>query len=280
MTVLLSVLAAVVYGAGDFCGGLATRRSAVTAVVFVSQLVGLLVLVPALTLLPGRRDPASLLWGAAAGLAGCIGVALFYRGLARGTMSVVAPVTAVTATAVPVAGGIVVGERPSIWVLLGIVVAVLAVVLVSAEGGRIVSPVALFRNRGILLALAAGAAFGLLFILLSRTSAASGLWPLLAARGASGVAMLVTALCLRLPLAPSRASWPLVVAAGIGDMGANVLFLLAERSGLLVVASVLTNLYPAATVVLARIILRERLAPVQIGGVVTAGVAIAFITAG
>jgi len=280
VTVVLSVLAALLYGAGDFCGGLATRRAAVTSVVLVSQLVGSVIVLPAIALVGGRPDPVSLAWGAAGGLVGAVGVAVFYGALARGTMSVVAPVTAVTATAVPVAAGLVLGERPGVLVLVGVVLAVVAIVFVSAEGGRIPSPRLLLANRGVTFALVAGAAFGILFVLLSRTSPDSGLWPLLSARLASGAAVLATALLLRRPVVPARAAWGLVVGAGIGDMGANVLFLLAQRSGLLVVASVLTDLYPAATVLLARLLLRERLAPVQLGGVLAAGAAVTLITLG
>lgn len=280
VTVLLSVLAAVMYGSGDFCGGLATRRSAVTSVVIVSQLVGIVVVVPALALLGGRPDPASLGWGVAGGLVGAVGVALFYGALARGTMSVVAPVTGVMATVVPVAAGLVLGERPGALVLVGVLLAVVAIVFVSAEGGRIPSPRTLVANRGVTLALVAGAAFGLLFVLLSRTAAESGLWPLLSARIASVSGMVVVALLLRRPVVPARPAWGLVLLAGIGDMGANILFLLAQRSGLLVVASVLTDLYPAATVLLARVVLHERLAPVQLGGVVAAGAAVTLITLG
>src|SRR4051794_40795652 len=136
MAVVLALVGAVTYGVADFWGGLATKRTAAAAVIATGQLAGLVVLVPALALLPARLDAAALLWGAAAGIAGGGGLLLFYRSLADGTMSVVAPLTAVSAAVVPVLVGLALGERPSLVALAGVLVAPLAGVLGSAEGGR------------------------------------------------------------------------------------------------------------------------------------------------
>ena len=278
VAVLLALGSAIVYGAGDFCGGLAARRNPLSAVVLGSQLAGLLVLLPAVALLGGRPDAASLLWGALAGLSAALGGALFYAALARGTMSVIAPVTAVTAAVVPVIVGLLLGERPGPLALVGVVVAVAAIVIVSAEGGVVPAPAVLLRDRSAQLSLVAGAAFGLLFVLLSRASDASGLWPLVGARCASIPAVLLVVLLRRRPLLPNRAGAPLVIAAGIADIAGAVLFLLASREGLLVLTSVLTSLYPAVTVLLAQVALRERLVRLQLGGMVLAGTAVALIT--
>ena len=280
MAIVLALLSATIYGTADFLGGLAARRSAVTAVVVVSAAAGLVLVLPAMLVIPGRFDPASVGWGAAAGVAGSTGLALFYRALAGGAMSVVAPSTAVTAAVVPVIGGLLLGERPAVPALAGVAVALAAVMLVSAEGGRLPSPRQLAANRSFGQALAAGAAFGLFYVLLSRTSDGSGLWPVVAARLTSVLLMVSIALLGRRPLAPTRAALPLALLAGIADTAANVLFLVAVRQGMLVVTSVLTSLYPASTVLLAQLVLKERLAALQIVGLVAAAGAVTLIAFG
>jgi drug/metabolite transporter (DMT)-like permease len=277
MAVVLALVGAVTYGVADFCGGLATKRTAAAAVIASGQLAGLVVLVPALALLPARLDAGALLWGAAAGVAGGLGLLLFYRSLADGTMSVVAPLTAVSAAAVPVFVGLALGERPSLLALAGVLIALLAVVLVSAEGGRLPSWRELVADRSVGEALAAGMAFGLFFVLLSRPDHDTGLWPVAGSRVASLVVMAGVAVGARRPLLPARVALPLVVASGIADMSANVLFLLASRQGLLVITSVLTALYPASTVLLAQLVLHERIHRVQVAGLAAAAAAVTLI---
>jgi drug/metabolite transporter (DMT)-like permease len=277
MAVLLALVGAVTYGVADFWGGLATKRTAVTAVIATGELAGLVVLVPALALLPARFDVAAVLWGAGAGVAGGLGLLLFYRSLADGTMSVVAPLTAVSAAAVPVLVGLALGERASVLALVGVVVALLAVVLVSAEGGRLPTGRQLVADRSVGEALAAGVAFGLFFVLLSRPAHDTGLWPAAGARVASLALMVAVALPARRRLLPSRPALPLVLASGITDMSANILFLLASREGLLVITSVLTALYPASTVLLAQLVLRERIHRLQVAGLAAAAAAVTLI---
>src|SRR5215211_7189147 len=137
VAVVLALASAVVYGASDFLGGLASRRTSVFGVVGMSQLVGLVALVALLPWLGGPVGAADLAWGGAAGLAGAAGLVLFFRTLARGVMSVIAPITAVTAAAVPVLVGLLGGNRIGVWAALGIALALGAVVLVSAEGGLV-----------------------------------------------------------------------------------------------------------------------------------------------
>ena len=279
MAVLLALLGALVYGFADFAGGLATRRASALAVVFCGQAAGLVVLVVLLVTVPGRLDPASLGWGAGAGLCGALALLVFYRALATGSMTVVAPLTAVTAAIVPVVGGILLGERPSGLALVGVLLAVAAILLVSAEGGRLPTA-AMLRGRGVGGALLAGAGFGLLFVLLSRAAPDSGFWPLAGARVASLGLLAIVALAIRRSLVPRGAAPALVVASGVGDMVANLLFVLASRIGLLSIVGVLLALYPAGTVLLALVVLRERLHLVQVGGLALAGTGVALIALG
>ena len=276
MVVLLALGSAVVYGAADFLGGLATRKTSVFGVVALGQLVGLGPLLLLLPWLGGAVGAADLWWGAAAGLAAAAGIGLFFRTLARGVMSVVAPVTAVTAAAVPVLVGTLTGDRVGTPAMVGIALALVAVVLVSAEGGltalRRARPASLFP------ALLAGAMFGVFYVLLDRTADTSGLTPLVAARLAALTLVIVVALPARQPLRVTRAALPLVAASGIGDVTANALFLLAtQQGGQLAITGILASLYPVSTVVLAQVVLRERLVGAQVAGLVAAVAGVVLI---
>jgi drug/metabolite transporter (DMT)-like permease len=277
VAVLLALGSAVVYGTSDFLGGLASRRASVFGVVALSQLAGLVALLALLPWLGGATRPADLAWGAAGGLAGATGLVIFFRTLARGVMSVIAPVTAVTAAAVPVLVGLLEGNRIGFWSGAGIVLALVAVVLVSAEGG--LSALRAARPASIPPALAAGAAFGVFFVFLDRTGDGSGLTPLVAARLASVGLVVAVALLGRRPLGVPRGSLPLVAASGVGDMSANALFLLATQlHSQLAIVGVLASLYPVSTVVLAQFVLRERLVPAQLAGLAAAAGAVVLIT--
>ncbi len=277
MAVVLALASAVVYGASDFLGGLASRRTSVFGVVALSQVVGLAALVTLLPWLGGPAEGADLAWGAAAGLAGATGLVVFFRTLARGVMSVVAPVTAVTAAAVPVLVGLLGGNSIGTWAGLGIALALLAVVLVSAESG--LSALRAARPAALGPALLAGSMFGLFFVLLDRTSEEAGLTPLVTARVASVALVAVIALGGGQSLRVTRAALPLVAASGVGDMTANALFLLATQAdGQLAITGVLASLYPVSTVVLAQVVLRERLAGAQVAGLLAAGAAVVLIT--
>lgn len=277
MAVVLALSSAVVYGAADFLGGLASRRTSVFGVVALSQLVGLTALLVLLPWLGGPVSAADLGWGAAAGLAGAAGLVVFFRTLAGGVMSVVAPVTAVTAAAVPVLVGLAGGDRIGTWAAVGIALALVAVVLVSAETG--LSALRAARPAALAPALLAGSMFGLFFVLLDRTSAAAGLTPLVTARIASVSLVVLIALAGRQSLRVSRAALPLVAVSGLGDMAANGLFLLATQAdGQLAITGVLASLYPVSTVVLAQVVLRERLVGAQVAGLLAAATAVVLIT--
>ena len=277
MAGLLALGSAVVYGTSDFLGGLASRKASVFGVVAFSQLAGLLALLTLLPLLGGPVGLGDLAWGAAGGIVGATGLVIFFRTLARGVMSVIAPVTAVTAAAVPVLVGLAEGNRIGVLAGAGIVLALVAVVLVSAEGG--LSALRAARPASIPPALAAGVGFGAFFVFLDRTGDGAGLTPLVAARLTSVVLVVAIALVGRRPLDVPRASIPLVAASGVGDMSANALFLLATQlHSQLAIVGVLASLYPVSTVVLAQFVLRERLVAAQLVGLAAAVGAVVLIT--
>jgi len=271
MALVLSLAAAIVYGAGDFLGGFATKRAPVITVVFGSQFAGLAVLAIALPLTPGTYRAVDIAYGAGAGILGALAVALLYRGLAVGAMGIVSPITAVLAAAVPALYGFVVGERPGALALGGIGLALIAVVVVSfsGSGGRSV--------RGIPEAIAAGIMFAAFFIVLARTSPDAGLWPLAGARVASIVVVGLVALAMRAPLVPPVGARATIVFGGLFDMLANVFYVLAVHTGLIAIVAVVTSLYPASTVALAGIVLRERLSVRQWIGVGCAFAGVATI---
>ncbi|MEV5740523.1 DMT family transporter [Microbispora rosea] len=274
--VALATACAVIFGTADFFGGLATRRSKVLAVVVLSQLGGLLLVAALLPVLPGHPSTAALAWGMASGVAGAFGIVLFYRGLATGMMSVIAPTTATTAMAVPVVFGLLTGDRPSALALVGVALGLFAVLLVSREpNGGANGP----KAGPILAALVSGAGFGGFFVLLKLAPADSGTWPLLGARIASITLVALLALATRRSLRPVPGSLRVTIAAGVLDMAANVLYLFAAQRGMLTLVAVLVSLYPASTLLLARYVLGERLSPVQITGVGFALGAIALIAA-
>ena len=274
MALAFAVAAALCYGAADFCGGLASRRTATLAVVVWSQASGLLILLPALALVPGIARASDLGWGLACGVSGAFAIALLYRGLAVGVMGVVSPITAVLAAAIPVAFGFARGERPAAPALIGIACALAAVVLVSAapRDPAVAAPLAGARRTrrwppGIPEALGSGAAFGFFFIALAQTRADAGLYPLLGTRLTSMAILAGFALAARRPLHVARPGLPIVILAGALDMGANILYVLASHAGPLSLAAVVTSLYPAGTVALAALLLHERLGRVQWLGV-------------
>ena len=274
----LAVLSSLTYGAADFLGGLATKRSTMSSVVVFSQLSGLILVLISLPFLPASSPTAiDFAWGAASGLAGGVGVALLYRGLAIGMMSVVAPVTAICAVIVPLIAGITLGERPTGLAIAGVLLAIAAIVLVSqtghAEEGK-------RATTGVPIAIASGIAIGIFLVFLKRTGPSAGLWPLIAARVVSVVFFTMAGLVLREQLMPRRESMPIVIGGGALDILANILYLLAVRRGLLSIVATLTSLYPASTIILARIVLRERLRLLQQAGVACAVLAIVLIVSG
>lgn len=276
MSIALALAAAALWGSGDFLGGLANRTTSLLSVLLISQGVGLCGMAIVAVILGGHPDGADLLYGAVAGLAGALGVAMLYRALASGSMSLVAPITGVVAVIVPIVVGVGSGERPAVLQYAGIAVAVIAVAVLSAGGHKS----ARLHRGTLLLAVGAGIGFGLFYVAIARTSMDANLWPLVTARGAS-VAALVVATGFSRQAPRFGATTPLIIiGAGVLDVSANALYLLAVHGGLLSVVAVLVSLYPVATVLCSMIVLGERLRTPQLVGVAAAIVAVVLITAG
>jgi len=275
LSILFGLLAAAFYGAADFCGGFATKRSDMYAVTATSQAAGLLLLLVLLPLLGGHFTQHALLYGTIGGICGAGGVLLLYHALSIGKMGVVSPITAVLAAAVPVIAGFARGERLSTWQIAGIAIALVSVVLISLStesDGQFE-----FSTVGVREAIASGVLLGAYLLFLSLAGRDAGVYPLLLARVASVVVLALCAAALRRPVVPARGSVAIVLFTGALDMGANVLYVLAVYAGYLSIAAVLTSLYPGSTVLLARIILGERLAVVQKIGVALALAGVALI---
>jgi drug/metabolite transporter (DMT)-like permease len=274
LSIFVALCAAAVYGGADFLGGIASRKTSAVAVVVISQLAGLLVLALALVVIPGRFYASDIVWGVAAGVAGGVAIAALYAALAVGRMGVVSPITAVVGASVPVAVGLGLGERPAPLVLVGIALAFLAVALVSIDSHtRGLS----LREPGLVLALVSGLGIGLLYVCLARGHADSGLAILVPARIASLVALVAYASIRGESMRPAPGSLATIVFAGVCDMAANLLYVIAVRHGLLSTVAVLTSLYPASTVLLARVVLHEHLKRLQWCGVACATCGVALI---
>ena len=273
MGILLALAAAVLYGSSDFGGGLASRRLGSLRVSVVGSGAAA-VLAWATLILVGGPGPSlrAVAWGLASGLAGGAGTLVLYRGLARGQMSVVGPLSAVGAAVVPVAAGVALGERPSLLSVAGVLVALPAIVLVAASGsvrGKL--------GAGLLDGLAAGLAFGILFIGLAQAGQHAGLWPVASEQTGALLITLAVAVKTREPLRiPLRAAG-LPVLAGASGMAATLAYFYATHFSMLAIAAVLVSLYPGVTVLLARTLLHERFTPSQRAGLGLCALAIAAI---
>jgi len=298
LAVFFAALSGLSYGASDFSGGLASKRSDPVAVALVMQVVSLLSLVVVLVVFPrGQLLARDLVWGGLAGLGIAVGLTAFYRALAQGPMSTAASVTGLVGSLIPVVAGLGLGHVPGALTLVGIGLAIPAGIAVSVGGlaravlGRDLGPRSRARasrqqarTRG--LALLAGSGFGFFFVSLAQTSADGGLHPLLGARFAA-IAVLLAALgllAIRRGSGPratvARADGPAVVVAGVLDCAANSFYLLALEGGSLTWVAAVVSLYPAATVLLARIVLAERIVRVQAAGLAGAGVALVLVGVG
>lgn len=278
VAILLALAGSVAYGCADFAGGLAARSTHVLGVVLLAAPAGLLVSLAAWPLVGGDAGGdaggAALAWGAASGVASAATFVLLYRSLAMGPMSVLSPVTAVTSAVLPVLVGLALGERLPPLAVVGVLLALGAVVLVSVAPGSTASRP---TRAALLVALAAGVAIALQLVTLAAAPDDSGVVVLVVAR-AVACALLVAAV-VGSPAARAAGRPPVGLAVGSGalDALANLAFLLAARQGQLGIAAVVTALYPAATVLLARFVLGERLHRVQVGGLVAAGGAVALL---
>lgn len=277
---VLALLSAAGFGVSDFAGGLAARRVPALRVVLVSYPVAL-VLLGTLAIGVGGPIPAGAVgWGFASGVALGLGGWWFYAALGSGPISVVSPISAVLSAGVPVMVGLAQGERPGLVAGGGIVVALLAVALVSREATDEDIRPHRFTRKVAWLTVGAGVTFGLDFVFIHEAPADSGLWPLAFARVAAAVLVFTAAAGARELRLPAGRPLKLALLAGLADTAANVAMLLALRGSDLALASVLISLFPAVTVLLAIVVLRERVHRGQVLGMALAATAVAMITAG
>jgi drug/metabolite transporter (DMT)-like permease len=272
---LFGLASATSWGFADFGGGLSSRRANVIVATVVVQAVGLvLALAGALLAREIVPGPEAWAWAVAAGTAGFIGIVAFYQALAAGVMGLVAPLAAIIGVGMPVVVSLAAGEPASPTDAVGMVLALVAVVLVS----RPAEDAGLGRH-GLALALVAGLGFGGFFVCISQSTVAGGetWWPLVAAKGVSAGLAVLVALSTRRGRRYLRSVSPLMVASGVADLGGNLFFLLSRAQGTLGIASVVASQYPAITVILAAVVLRERLARIHVVGILTAMLGIVLI---
>ena len=292
LAIILALASAIGYGSSDFAAGLASRTASVIQVTLLASTAAAVVAFAALPFGAGHRPSgASLAWGAAAGAGGTLGALALYLGFRYAAFSVAGPLSAVGTAGFSVLAGLLLGERPSTLALIGIVLALPAIVSVSASvAGEEAPPEGAdgaqegARGRplaGVAAGLIAGACFALLLVGLDRASAGGGgLWPVAAAQVTElAVAGAAAALTRNLRLPGGRPAW-LAVITGVTGAAGTILYFFASHDGLLSITAVLTSLYPASTIVLARVILGERLTRLRLTGLALAGACVALIAAG
>ena len=267
-----SLGSALCWGVADFSGGLASKQANVYKVVLTAHTTGLVLMV-ALAWMTGEPMPAmrAMLWGAAAGTAGAVGLAALYRGLAIGKMGIVAPITAVLTATLPVVFGGISQGLPRPMQLGGFLLAFVGIVLISRPEKTDGVP------KGIGLALLSGAGFGLFLIFIKLAGTSAVYWPLAAARFPAVILMGLLAVMSKTPSGFVPKVVGLAITAGVLDTAGNACFILATQQGRLDVAAVLSSLYPATTVLLAFVILKERVTAIQNVGVVAALLAVPMI---
>ena len=294
MVVLLGLAAAVLYGGGDFLGGMATRRAHVLTVLMLVETVAVIVSVAVAVVSGGPASLPGLAWGFSAGAIGGLGLIIFYVGLAAGPMSVVAPVSGLVATVLPVAVALAGGEHPGAGVYAGALLCLVAIVLASsasetAEIAEAGDPSSSARTglahpprrlgRAIAYGTASGVSFGLFFLLIRNAGQSGEVWPVAAGRIGELAVVLAAAAVLRPGLRGFRGGLPLAAAsAGVIDVVANLCYVAATRTGAFGLAVVLASLYPGVTVLLARVVLGERLRWIQRVGLGLAAVGILLVT--
>ncbi len=284
MVILLGLTAAVLYGSGDFLGGMAARRTHVLTVLMLAETAGVIVALAAAAMSPGPAHLAGLAWGISAGLVGGLGLIIFYIGLATGPMSVVAPVSGLVSTVLPVGVALAEGERPAVSVYAGALLCLVAIVLASSAAGTSAArrPSRPGPGRAIAYGMVSGASFGLFFLLIRNAGQSGELWPVAAGRIGELAAVLAATAVAGRGLRPRPADrWLLLAAASAGviDVAANICYVAATRTGMFGLAVVLASLYPGVTVLLARVVLGERLRWVQRAGLGLAAIGILLVAA-
>lgn len=268
------------YGISDFVGGIASRRVAALRVVLVSYPVAIVLLVIPAVAVGGEVSAPALMWGTLCGISQAFGVWWFYAALGSGPISVVSPLTAILVAGLPVGVGVALGERPALVANIGVVIALVAVVLVSRDATDEDVKAHRFTKTVAWLTVGAGLAFGLNFVLIAQAPVEAGLWPLVFARVAATVIVFAVAAGSGNLALPRGEPFRLALLAAVLDAVANVTMLLALHASLLSLAGVLMSLYPAATVLLAIVVLKERVTRWQALGMVLALASVAMIAAG
>jgi drug/metabolite transporter (DMT)-like permease len=276
LSVFYGLISAIGWGAADFAGGLASKKSSPYQVLFLAEVAGLVPLALAAMILRERVPaPPAWAWGAAASVVGTIGLLILYQALADGHMTVAAPVSALLAAVVPVLVGGITEGWPGTLTLLGFVLALTSIWIISQNGE---SRDLRLNLRTLRLPFVAGLFFGFYFVMIHEATRDSFFWPLVSARLAGTVVMIAYALALRGPMLPIRSVWPIVILGGVLDVSGNIFYVLASQTGRLDVAAVLGALYPASTVLLAWLILKERISRLQGFGILLALTSIALLT--
>jgi drug/metabolite transporter (DMT)-like permease len=276
VTVVLGLLAALFYGIGDFAGGVASRFHNSITILIYAYPIGAVLMAAMLPLFPGSLDGRVLLFGTLGGAAGLLGVSIMYQLMVTAPMNIISPVTSVLAAIVPVLVGVLTGDRPAAAAWIGIVIGLFAVVLVSRTSED--HPHGRIAPRVLALAAVAGLGFGFYFVFLARAGHDSGLWPLVVSRIAAAVLIIPLGIGRKAFAKVGGRALALALGAGTFDALANMFFLLSSRHGLLSLASVLTSLYPAFTVMLAVGVLHERVTKVQLAGLGLAAASVVLIT--
>ena len=280
MVILLGLAAAVLYGGGDFLGGMATRRAHVLTVLMLVETAAVILAVAVAWLTGGPAVLPGLTWGFSAGVIGGLGLIIFYVGLAAGPMSVVAPVAGLVSTVLPVAVALAEGERPGPAVYAGALLCLVAIVLASAAPEASDTKSRPHRlARALAYGTASGVAFGLFFLLIRNAGQSGEVWPVAAGRIGELAIVLAAAAVLRPGLRGVSGGIPLAaVSAGVIDVVANLCYVAATRTGSFGLAVVLSSLYPGVTVLLARVVLGERLRTIQRLGLGLAAIGILLVT--
>jgi len=290
MPFLLSLAAAFLFGSGDFVGGLASRRASPLRVAVTSQWVGLGILLPAFLIFGNSPNRSSLAWGAASGFATGLGLVFLFRALAADTMAIGAALAGIFTAVIPVVFGLLTGERPAAIAAVGLVLAIGSIAAIvyertgesdrepGASGGGL--SLATLRRRGVIDGIIAGVGWGGTSIFLAQTPIDGGLWPLASAQMATVLVLTAFALGSGAGLIPQRDA--VLPSAGVGVLHLTgvTLFLVALQRGMLTLVAVVQSLYPAVTILLARVILEEKLVRRQVAGLIAAGVGVVLIGLG
>ena len=265
MVVFFALMSAVAFGTADFLGGFSSRKNPTITTVVWAQGAGLLTVLIAAPIIGAEHvELVDILWGMAGGVSGAFGVLYLFKGLSTGMASIVSPVAALTGAAFPVFFGFLTGERPPLLTWAGVALLLPAIMLMSWERGEKSRHVLRSLRYGLL----SGTLFGAFFIFLSRTSDTSGMWPLAAARASTVPLFLILSKFRKIRIRLTPGTKRITLVSGFLDMSANVFYLLAARTGYLIIAVILSALYPAQTVVLHKVLLHEKLTILRITGLI------------